>query len=233
MESNPIESNQQSEIKKAALKNAFILGLFALVSTGLIAITHLLTKDKIAAEVELSLIRKLSEIVEPNNYNNDVYNSCILVHHPSNIGSTSYGKVYRMRYDNINYGLMMTLVSPDGYSGPIEIAMAIKTSGEIIGINILSHKETPGLGDKIERKKSHWLNQFNGLSLSGLNKKDWQVKKDGGHFDALTGATITPRAVITSVYKGLQFIQRSDNNLYERAPNCYVIEDNLSRSNNE
>jgi Na+-translocating ferredoxin:NAD+ oxidoreductase subunit G len=224
---NTVNSNQQMKmtgVKIAVSKNSLILALFALVSTGLIAITYQLTKQKIAKQVELALIRQLSEIVPSENYNNNVYNDCLLVTSASHLGSSGSEKLYRMRQDNQAYALMVTSIAPDGYSGKIKLAIAADVDGKLLGVNILSHNETPGLGDKIERNKSDWINQFKGLSLNSPVKKQWAVKKDGGQFDALTGATITPRAVIKSVYKGLQFFQQNQAELFAKSSDCYQHE---------
>jgi len=204
----------------AISKNAMILGVFAMVSTGLIAITHLLTKDKIALEVELSLIRQLSQIVPPENYTNDVYNDCIVINDVSYLGSDEDQKLYRMRNSNADYAVLLTSIAPDGYSGKIALAIAVSSQGELLGVNILSHQETPGLGDKIERNKSDWLNQFNELSLENTAEELWKVKKDAGQFDALTGATITPRAVIKAVHNSLKFYVKNNQYLFKRPSNC-------------
>ena len=214
-------SEKKPTITKAINKNALILALFAFVSTGLIAITHWLTKDKIAKEVELSLLRQLSQIVPAENYTNNVYQDCLLIQDANLLGTPNWQKLYRMRGDVGNYALMMTSVAPDGYSGKITIALAAHTDGTLLGVNILGHNETPGLGDKIERSKSDWLKQFDGLSLTNTEQKQWAVRKDGGQFDALTGATITPRAVVNSVYNGLQFLQKNSETLFAKQSNCY------------
>lgn len=217
------KSSTGKVVSKAISKNALVLGLFALVSTGLIAITYQLTKDQIAKEVELSLIRQLSEIVPKENYDNDVYNDCLLVSDEALLGSKEIQKLYRMRNALQSYALMTTLVAPDGYSGKIMLALATDLNGKLLGVNILSHNETPGLGDKIERNKGDWIKQFDGLSLTNTAKKEWAVKKDGGKFDALTGATITPRAVVKSVYNGLQYIEQNKINLFKLPSNCYKM----------
>lgn len=212
------------EIFQSINKNAFMLGLFALISTGLIALTYSLTKNKIAEEVELSLVKQLSEIVPPAQYNNKVYQDCLLINDVNYLGTDRDQKAYRMRNGQDNFALMLTTIAPDGYSGNINIAIAISAHGKILGVNILNHKETPGLGDKIERKKSDWLNQFNGLSLTLLEEKYWRVKKDGGQFDALTGATITPRAVVKAIHNGLIFASKNNSSLFEQPSNCYTFE---------
>lgn len=216
-----IETMSESELKysKAISKNAVILGVFAFVSTGLIAITHLLTKDKIALEVELSLKRQLSQIVPEENYTNNVYKDCIIINDLDYLGSSEDQKLYRMRNNQDDFAVLLTSEAPDGYSGKIALAVAISAQGEVLGANILSHQETPGLGDKIERNKSGWLEQFDGLSLDNTLEESWKVKKDGGQFDALTGATITPRAVVTAIHKSLKFFSRNKN-VFELNSNC-------------
>ncbi|SFB03626.1 electron transport complex subunit RsxG [Azotobacter beijerinckii] len=92
-----------------------------------------------------------------------------------------------------------------GYGGPVNQMMAVDAQGKILGVRILSHKETPGLADKIEVSRSDWIKSFDGLSLDNTALDKWKVKKDGGQFDQFAGATITPRAVVKTVLQGLQF----------------------------
>src|SRR5690606_683614 len=93
------------------------------------------------------------------------------------------------------------------YTGPIRLIMSIDLKGAIVGLRVIEHKETPGLGDKIDIKKSNWVRLFEGRSLENTVEAAWAVKKDGGEFDQMTGATITPRAIVNAVYKGLQYFQ--------------------------
>lgn len=226
----------EATVQQASFKNALVLSIFALISTGLVAVTYLFTKDKIAKAVELSMVRQLNQIVPSNKYNNPVYEDCIVVSDLAMLGTDDDQNTYRMRMTSAtvngsgnanvttnvttDYGLMLTSVAPDGYSGRIDIAVALSNAGDILGVNILSHQETPGLGDKIERRKSDWLNQFSGMSLNTVAKKNWQVKKDGGQFDALTGATITPRAVVKAVHNSLLYYQLNKDALFSQASNC-------------
>ena len=225
MTEQPIQQSKKTRLLMNVMsENGLILGLFALVSTGLTAVTYVLTKGKIAQEIERSLIRQLSELVPTNSYTNDVYQDCLIVQDKNLLGSAQEQKLYRMRNQQENHALMLTTVAPDGYSGKITLSVAVESSGKLLGINILSHNETPGLGDKIERTKSNWVHQFNNLSLSNTDETEWTVKKDGGQFDALTGATITPRAVIKSVFKSLQFLQSNQQQFFELPSDCYPIE---------
>ncbi len=213
-------SNLIYELRQASLKNGIILGLFALVSTGLIAAVYLITKDKIAQEVEASVARRLNEIVLKTEYDNDVYHDCKFVTNQDLLGSKEPQKVYRMRNKNRDYAIILSTVAPDGYAGKIKLIVGIYRDGSLAGVRVTEHKETPGLGDKIDREKSEWIEQFNKRSLKNSPAAMWKVKKDGGDFDALTGATITPRAIINAVYKALGYYQHHTDVLFNQDNPC-------------
>ena len=207
-------NESSNETFRASLRNGAMLALFALVSTGLIAIIHGLTKDKISQEVEAAMARRLNEIVSSDQYDNDVYHDCIQVTADPLLGPQADTKFYRMRLSARNYGVFFTAVAPDGYSGKIKLVVGVYADGTLAGVRVSEHQETPGLGDKIEIEKSDWIKQFSGKSLDNLDSQLWKVKKDGGEFDALTGATITPRAVVKSVYNALVYYQKNQSKLY-------------------
>ena len=214
------EITNKNEIRQATFKNGAILGLFALISTGLIAVTHMITKDKIAEEIEAAMARRLNEIIPANQYDNDVYHDCALVMDSDLLGTEEELKVYRMRNQENDYALFMTSVAPDGYAGKIKLVIGIYHNGEIAGVRVTEHQETPGLGDKIEIEKSDWIKQFNGRSLENTTAEQWKVAKDGGEFDALTGATITPRAIVKSVYQTLQYYTQNTEFLFDQNSEC-------------
>ena len=99
-------------------------------------------------------------------------------------------------------------ITVQGWGGPLNFIMAMDAGGEILGVRVITHKETPGLADKIELDKDDWITSFDGKSLANTSHIQWAVKKDKGEFDQFTGATITPRAVVSGVYRGLQFYQQ-------------------------
>ncbi len=213
------KQHQKTKLAKHINRNGWILAIFAFLSTVTIAITHHFTKDRIALAVEQNMIQQLSEIVPANFYDNEVYKDCVKTKSLTLLGSEDFQKAYRLRQQNQDVGLLLTAVAPDGYSGPIEFSLLVSRDGKIIGVNIISHRETPGLGDKIERRKSDWLDQFIGLSLQ-VDDNHWRVKKDGGQIDALTGATITPRALVKATHKTLLFYQQHQQQLFSEASNC-------------
>ena len=100
-----------------------------------------------------------------------------------------------------------------GYAGEIRLMMGVDASGKVLGVRVLAHKETPGLGDKIEVKKGDWIERFSGLSLGNPPVERWKVKKDGGQFDQFAGATITPRGVVAAIRRGLEFFSANRDRL--------------------
>lgn len=214
------QDNHSPSIEQATVKNGVILGLFALVSTGLIAFTHLVTKDKIAEEIEAALARRLNEIIPANEYDNDVYRDCKSVVSLDFLGSNDSQKVYRMRNSSNDYAVFMTSVAPDGYAGSIKLVVGIYENGTIAGVRVTEHQETPGLGDKIDIEKSQWITGFNNKSLKNTSEEQWNVTKDGGQFDAFTGATITPRAIVKAVKNTLIYYTENQQNLFTKETSC-------------
>jgi len=190
---------------KKMLIAAAILGTFAMLGAGLVGVTFEGTKDRIAANEKEFLLHTLNEMVPADAYDNDIYNDKIVVHSKQLLGSDEGLTIYRARKKGRPIGIIMTVYAPDGYSGKIKLLVAVDLAGQIGGVRVLSHKETPGLGDGIEIERSPWIDQFYGYSLNAPDAQGWKVKKDGGVIDQFTGATITPRAIVKAVYKSLIF----------------------------
>jgi len=127
-------------------------------------------------------------------------------------------KVYRATLKQIPTGLIYSPVTADGYSGDILLTIAINENNQVTGVRVLQHKETPGLGDKIETRRSDWIKSFDGTSLTSPRAEKWAVKRDGGDFDQFTGATITPRAVVKAVKNTLQHHQLNKEKLHTLGP---------------
>ncbi len=184
---------------------AAILGSFAMLGAGLVGITYENTKDRIAANEKAFLLRTLNEMVPAKAYDNDIYSDKIVVHSKQLLGSDQGLTIYRARKNSQPVAAIMTAHAPDGYNGTIKLLVAVDLAGQIGGVRVLSHKETPGLGDDIEVERSPWIEQFYGYSLNAPGTQGWKVKKDGGVIDQFTGATITPRAVVKAVHRALIF----------------------------
>ena len=121
---------------------------------------------------------------------------------------------------------MMIVTAPDGYNGDIRLLAAIDVTGTVLGVRVVSHRETPGLGDPIEVERSDWVLGFTGKSLLSPQGKSWAVKRDGGEFDQFTGATISPRAVVKAVHNTLLYFKTNQKSLFETASNTAKQDDN-------
>ena len=193
-----------------------ILALFALVGTGLVALTHEATDERIAANQRAATLETLHELVPEARYDNDPVRDAITVTARQALGSAEPLTVYRARRDGEPVAAVLTVIAPDGYGGPIRLLVAINHDGTLAGVRVVNHSETPGLGDAIEIERSDWIEDFAGRSLGNPPREDWRVEKDGGVFDQFTGATITPRAVVAAVRRALTYFENHRRELFAR-----------------
>ncbi|QIM66046.1 electron transport complex subunit RsxG [Mannheimia granulomatis] len=188
---------------KVTLKYALILGVIALLCTAVSTGVYLLTKGKIDDVTAMQQRKLLEEVVPRTHFDNDVLATCKVVklEHAPYLNRIYFAK----KSENLTAYLIQG-TAPDGYSGNIVLLMGIQPNGNVLGVRTLEHKETPGLGDKIETRISNWILSFTNKLFSLENEADWNVKKDGGQFDQFTGATITPRAVVNNVRQSAKWV---------------------------
>lgn len=201
-------------IFKNARKNALTLVAFAAVFTLLMVFVYQITKtpiEKSEAEARMALF---AQIIPPELYDNDVLKDAIIIAPNTLLGNKQPTFANRARLGGQPQAIILEAIAPDGYSGDIKLLIAIKHDSTISGVRVLSHKETPGLGDYIEIAKNNWIKLFDGESLTQTGETDWKVKKDGGKFDYMAGATITPRAVVKAVHKALQYFEANKDTLF-------------------
>lgn len=201
---------------------AGILSAFAVAGVGLVAATHALTDERIAANQREAMLVKFRAIIpaEPGTtvplMDNDPLLDRIEVNNRELLGADET-TVYRVRNRDEPVAVILNPIVPDGYAGPIRLLVSVKTDGTLGGVRVLEHHETPGLGDKIDDRKSDWIKeQFDGKALGDPSEERWLVKRDGGDFDQFTGATITPRSLVKAVKNVLRFVEREGNTLYAR-----------------
>lgn len=182
---------------------ALILGVIALLCTAVSTGVYLLTKGRIDAVTAEQQRQLLLEVVPQTHFDNDLLASCKVVKIPE---APFLNKIYiaKKGSDLTAYAIQATAL--DGYSGNIVLLMGIQPDGTVLGVRTLAHKETPGLGDKIETRISDWIYSFTNRKFSLENEGEWRVKKDGGQFDQFTGATITPRAVVNNVRQSAKWV---------------------------
>lgn len=198
---------------KNMLIGAFILGVFAVIGTGLVALTYDGTAERIAENERQSLLHSLHQIISPDSHDNDIYTDILQVRDPL-LGTKDPVNVYRARRDGKPVAAVLASIAPNGYGGAIKLLVGVRYDGTLAGVRVISHKETPGLGDAIEAERSNWILGFAGRSLHNPTEKRWKVKKDGGVFDQFSGATITPRAVVKGVYNTLRYFKEHRQALF-------------------
>ncbi len=207
-------SEQPNLIGLAISRNALILGLFAVATAAMLAFTNDRTRDQVACNRQQALEASLHEVLPPSLADNNLLADQIIV------TDATLGRgerhIYRARKTGAPSGAVLETVAPDGYGGAIALLVGVTVDGEITGVRVVPpHNETPGLGDKIETRKSDWIRSFDGRSLANTATDGWAVQKDGGDFDAFTGATITPRAVVGAVYRTLTYYRTHRATLFD------------------
>lgn len=201
-------------MRYAITKNAVILSLFAISTAAALAITNELTIGKVECNKQAALMASLNEVMPHDRHDNDLLADRITVSDPL-LGRNGH-HIYRAHQDGEPNGAVLEATAPDGYGGNIALIVGVDMQGKVQGVRVVPpHNETPGLGDKIETKKSGWIYGFNGLSLGNPADAGWAVKKDGGQFDSFTGATITPRAVVGAVHRALQYFDANQTAVFE------------------
>jgi len=198
------------------LVSGLILSLFAIIGTALVGITYESTADKIADNERRALLRKLNQILPTDLYDNDLLHSSFNIEADQRLGQDKASTVHVAKKQEQLHAMIFSVIAPKGYSGEIRMLVGINMDGTLAGVRIVSHKETPGLGDAIEIERNNWVLGFNGKSLEDPNERDWKVKRDGGVFDQFTGATITPRAVVQAVHLCLVYFDRHKKDLIKQ-----------------
>ncbi len=181
------------------IANARKLGLFVFIATALVFSMFFLTHNQINANERQVMIDQLESVLASVHYDNDLLGTALQLNAIAATGVADSLPYYIAKQTGKIVAIVFTVVAPDGYSGPIKLLIGIKPDGEILAVRVIAHQETPGLGDGIDIKKSTWITQFNQQSLQQTSRSNWKVKKDGGTFDQMTGATITPRAVVKAI----------------------------------
>jgi Na+-translocating ferredoxin:NAD+ oxidoreductase subunit G len=201
-------------IIKHASKTAITLIAFAVVFTALLAYVFQITKSPIEKSEAAARLGLFRQIVPDNMHDNDILKDSISIAPNALLGNKQPSIANRARIAGKPEAVILEAIAHDGYSGDIKLLIAIKYSGEISGVRVLTHKETPGLGDYIDIAKNNWIKLFDSESLTQASDKNWNVKKDGGKFDYMAGATITARAAVKAVHKTLQYFEANKQALF-------------------
>lgn len=213
-----------SPILRHALATAGVLIVFTAVGTFLLTGTFQQTEEPIAQSEREAKRNLLAQVIPAAMHDNDLLQDAVQLPPSELLGQKNTSTAYRARKGGQPVGVILEAIAPDGYSGDIKLLIGITTEGVLTGVRVLAHKETPGLGDYIELSHGDWIRNFDGKSLAKegvdprsegqLTSEQWKVKKDGGEFDYMTGATITPRAVVKAMHKALMYFNQSRSTIF-------------------
>jgi electron transport complex protein RnfG len=201
-------------LTKSTLRTALNLLFFTVIGTAILAFTFNLTYERIAQSEVTAKLKLINQVAPQSLYDNDLVKDTITLPASVQLGTEQDTLAYRGRLKGQPSILVLEAIAPDGYSGKIGMIVAISYDGSVSGVRVVTHKETPGLGDYIDYAKNSWISLFSGASHQRYQEADWKVKKDGGQIDYMAGATITPRAVTKAVHKALHYFEDNRATLF-------------------
>ncbi|HEX8979917.1 MAG TPA: electron transport complex subunit RsxG [Parasulfuritortus sp.] len=187
------------------LTTALSLLGFAIVGAVLLAGTNDMTRPSIEKSERDAKIRLIAQVLPAGSYDNDLVKSARPLPADPLLGLKQPGELYLATLAGKTTAVVLEAIAPDGYAGEIKLLVGIRPDGVLTGVRVTAQSETPGLGDYIDAAKSNWIHNFDGKSLDNPTPDGWKVKKDGGKFDYMAGATISPRAVVKAVKKALEY----------------------------
>jgi electron transport complex protein RnfG len=203
--------------ESTVFKSGITLAVIAAICTSLVAITYHLTADRIAANDKALLEQSLHPALSDIFYDSGVSESRLVLSPPHELPGSEAALIYRVYAKEKPVAALFVVTARDGFSGPIRILVGVDIEGVVTGIRILQHRETPGLGDKIDVSRSDWVHQFAGRSVGDPVLTKWAIRRDGGQFDQLTGASITPRAVIKAMRDTLVYFDAHKDEIFAAA----------------
>lgn len=204
----------QKSAQKPVWSSGLILAAIAAVCTTLVALTYRLTDARIAENEQAWLEQSLAPALAGVVYDNNLSAFTLIIPPPHELPGNEPVIVYRALKENTPVAALFVVSALDGFSGPIKLLIGIDVSGTVTAVRVLSHRETPGLGDFIDSAKSNWIDQFSGKSLSDPDRLLWALRRDGGSFDQVTGASITSRAVTKAVRETLLYFEANRDTIF-------------------
>lgn len=189
------------------VRSGFTLAAIAAVCTSLVALTWQATNERIAANEQVWLEQSLQPALSGLLFDSGVTESMLTIPAPNDLPGSGDTIVYRVYSGESPVAALFVVSARDGYAGAIRLLIGVDADATVTGVHVLEHRETPGLGDGIETSKSNWATQFKGRSLRDPVATGWNIKRDGGEFDQLTGASVTPRAVVKAIRDTLVYFE--------------------------
>lgn len=196
-------------------KGGVTLAAIAAICTTLVAATYRLTTERIAANEQAWLEKSLTPALGDIDYEGSISESRLVLEPPHDLPGDDAAIIYRAYSGGAPVAALFAVTARGGYAGPIRILVGVDVARTVTGVRILEHRETPGLGDGIEASRSDWVYQFDGRSLGDPAAAAWQLRVDGGQFDQLTGASVTPRAVVKAIRETLLYFDAHQAEIFD------------------
>ncbi|MEM9404083.1 MAG: electron transport complex subunit RsxG [Pseudomonadota bacterium] len=206
--------NSETGKQRPVWSSALVLAVLAVACIALVELTHDLTREQIEANEQAFLEESLRPVLAGIDYDGALSDSTLIIPVPHDLPGNQPATVYRIFEDNAPLAALFVVVARDGYAGPIRLLIGITSDGRITRARVIEHRETPGLGDRIEADKSDWMNIFDGRSLQDPNEDNWKIRRDGGDFDQLSGASITSRAVVKALRETLIYLEANRDTVF-------------------
>ncbi len=206
--------SNEAKTRGSVWSSALILAVLAAICTALVALTYDLTDERIVANQQAFLEESLKPVLAGIDYEGTLSDSTMIIPVPHDLPGNQPATVYRIFEDDTPLAALFVVVARDGYAGPIRILIGLTDDGRINRARVIDHRETPGLGDRIDASKSDWINQFDGRSLADPAEDRWKIKRDGGDFDQLSGASITSRSVVKALRETLIYFNANRDTVF-------------------
>ncbi len=207
----------------SALRTLGLVGLVAVGAAVLVTGSHEFSAPRIAANERARVLGSLESVLAAPLRGRGLAPTQIEVTDPGLLGTAAPVDVFVLRRGGEPVAVVLAPIAPDGYNGPVRLLVGLSPDGTVTGVRVVEERETPGLGDRIDSEKSDWIRQFDGKRLGKPPAGEWAVHQDGGRFDALTGATITPRAVVKAVKNTLLYFRGHRDELFAQAARAAAV----------
>lgn len=207
------EISEKPVVSPPVWQSAVSLAVVAAICTALVALTYNLTRHRIAANEQSWLEKSLLPAIPGVSYDGDLTSSPLTIPPASGLPGSDAATIYRVLDDGAVVAAVFVVTAPDGFVGPIRLLIGVRPDGSITAVRILEHRETPGIGDLIDQSRTNWVDQFTGRSLTSPITELWKIERDGGEFDQLTGASISPRAVVNAVRETLLYFDENRDSI--------------------
>jgi electron transport complex protein RnfG len=196
-------------------KRGITLAAIAAICTTLVAATYQVTAARIVANEQAWLENSLKPALGDLDYDGSITAAKLVLEPPHGLPGDDAAIIYRAYSGGAPVAALFAVTARGGYAGPIRVLVGIDAGSAITGVRILEHRETPGLGDGIDESRSDWVQQFDGRSLGDPALAGWHLEVDGGDFDQLTGASVTPRAVIKAIRETLIYFDAHREEIFD------------------